>query len=87
MQNIIFLFYRIAKMIIVKFVCIKPIDSKCKCELKNIINLKKRLIIYKIKKYFGTIMKLNIFFITFNGKNGKKILLNLTKKEMTKICC
>ena len=75
------LFCEIAKTIITELIYIKLIDSKCKNELENIINLKKILITYNTKKYSGIIAKLNIVFIIFNEKNKKKILFDLTKKN------
>ena len=75
MQSMIFLFYGLAKMIIIKLICIKSIDNNYKNKLKNIVNLKKTLIICNIKKCFGIIVKLSIIFIAFNGKNEKKCYL------------
>ena len=75
------MFHGIAKIIITELIYIKLINNKYKCKPKNIINLKKTLIVHNTKKYFKIIMKLNIIFITFSGRNGKKMLSNLTKKN------
>ena len=76
-----FLFCEITKIIIIELIYIKSINNKCKNELKNIINLKKTSIIHNIKQCFGVIVKSNIVFITSNGRNGKKMLSNLTEKN------
>ena len=75
------LFHGIAKIIIIKLIYIELTSSKHSCKSKNIINLKKLSATYNTKKYFETIVKLNIIFITFSGENLKKMLSNLTKKN------
>ena len=75
MQNMTFLFHEITKMITAELVYIKLINNKYKCEPKNIVNLKKTLIIHNTKKYFKIIVKSNIVFITFSKKNKKNFYL------------
>ena len=81
MQNMTYLFHGIAETIIAKLICIKLINNKYKCELKDIVDLKKTSIIYNTKECSGVIVKLNIIFIIFNKKNLKKMLCDLTKKN------
>ena len=64
-----------------KLIYFKLINNEYRCELKNNIDLKKKLIIHNINKCFGTIAKFNIIFIIFSGKNKNKMLFNLTNKK------
>ena len=68
MQNIIYLFHKITKIKIAKLICIKLIDIKYKCRSKNVIDLKKILIICNTSEYFGIIVKSNTVFMISNKK-------------------
>ena len=81
MQNIILLFHGIAKTITAELIYIESIDNKHKNKPKNIINLKKTLIIHNTKRCAEVIIKSNIDFITFSKRNKKKMLFNLIKKN------
>ena len=82
MQNMIDLFHGIIKITIAKLICIKLINNKYKCKLKNNLNLKKILIIHNINKGCGMIVILNIIFIIFNKKMEKKCyLIQQIKKQ------
>ena len=82
MQDMTHSFHAIVKIIITKL-----INYKYSHRLTNDINLKLTLTTYNINKCFGMIVKLNIIFITFSGRNKNKILSNSTKKKTMKVYC
>ena len=86
MYGMIHLFHGIVEMTVAKPILILTINTNCICKLKNDTNRKKTLIISSIDSCIKITAKLDIAFITSNGKNGKKMLSNLMRKEMTEIC-
>ena len=87
MYDTTYLFYGIVKMTAAKLIFILMIDISYMCKLKSGTNWKKTLTIHSTINCIGVTVKLDIAFTIFNKKNGKKMLSDLTKKEMTKIHC
>ena len=82
--DIIHLLHGIIKIIITKLVPIRMINTNYMYKLKNGTNQKKTLTTYSTNNCIGITAKSNITLITFNGRNGKKMLSNLTKKKKQK---
>ena len=82
MQNITHSFHGIVKTTIIKLIHIKLIDNEYKYKSKNNVNSKKTSPTHNTNKCFEVIVKLNIIFITFSKKMGKKCYpIQQTKKQ------
>ena len=87
MHDTTHLFHRIVKITVARLIFILTIDTNYMYNLRNGTNWKKTLIIHSIDNHIGVTAKLDIAFTTFSGKNGKKMLFDLMRKETTETCC
>ena len=71
-------------MIIAKLIHIKSINNKCKNEPKNIINLKKTLIIHNTEKILEKLWNQTLFLLLSMERNKKKCYLIWWKKKQQK---